>query len=170
MIQQHNYLIIIEFIFFSIFRMVSNDLSKLREYFVVILVCLKRKNPVIYKYFREYVLKFFMIYGDLFNNSLRSCYQGHVFYMYMLLKHFKDQFDPSFEENEPLMACVLKSHLNMVKLLLTDARVDPCARENFIIHAAYAKRTKDIYKNLVNHPKARVYNFLGPSSKKKLKK
>jgi hypothetical protein len=143
-------------------------LVKLREVFLNVLVYLRRNDNIIYKYFREDILKYFMRYDNLCDNAWRSCYEGYVFYIYMLLKHFKDTFDPSFDENDLLTTCVLKSNINMVKLLLSDSRVNPMDRELFIINAAGAKRNLDIYKLLLEHPKT-ILTDVEPRFKKNKK-
>jgi hypothetical protein len=79
----------------------------------------------------------------------------------------KEGYDPSENDNQPIIEASGSGHLNVVKLLLKDPRVDPSAQGNWAIRRAYIYRYPDITKFLLKQPA--VLKSLSLEDRKKFK-
>lgn len=62
-------------------------------------------------------------------------------------------FDPVVDDNLPLREAAMNGHLQLVKILLQDSRVNPAARDNFAIRLASAKGHLPVVRLLLEDPR-----------------
>ena len=75
----------------------------------------------------------------------------HLRLIKSLITYFKNQFNPNLNENWPIRFASGKGNLELVKLLLTDSRVDPSADNNTAIVIASGKGHLELVKFLLTY-------------------
>ena len=126
-------------------------------------------------YIRKFAIKVEDHYYYVLKNNLYNVFDGfNMLKDYVLSSYYLDyekpedflellktsKLDPSFDDNRAIKWACKGGHVEILKHLLSDSRVDPCvstsySNQNELLLIASYHGHKEVIKLLLNHPKVR---------------